>query len=639
MELQPSRHHKYFIFLIYFYLMPAWGGTAISPSQIAVLKDELGQYTIETLTSPALAAQFTLLDHAFSGGYSRSIYWFKLTYPQEQVANQELWLEIQPPYLDDITLYVPTRHGWIAKKGGDNYPQSSKDLPYRGSVFRLDNWQGNELYLRLQTSSSSVLIAQLWQPERFAQVKQLEYGLFGFYYGAFFLIFIIIMLQGAWRYDTVHRLYLINMAMALMFMLGLNGFIANHLFPHQAWIGNHWTPFFSMVGCATNALFYQKLLGITQRNLALWILFRATFWLTLLAAFSPFIDIYNEVAGEVHLVVTIMAIAALLRSIWLCYYHKTESKALILGHTLFLFGILSAILALLGWLPGNIWVLHGPQLGNILSMLVFGFILIKRIREVLDKQKEAEQRARLAELEREKEQRIRREHAYLADMLSHELKTPLGMIDGAVQSLAKLNPHPQEEETKRYHRIRRGVARIDNLINQLLHYERLDNGTLQPNHTPIRLQRFCQELIANHSAEHRIHLHCPPGLHLNADPILLSICVGNLLSNALRYTPAGSPIQLTAGCNKQNVLMTVQDTGPGIEESLKEIVFERYVRGNARRDVEGSGLGLYISRRIAHLHQGQLEVLPVHGSGACFQLTLPQTNNKDAYTHDTNSSC
>lgn len=637
MELLPPRPHKYLLLLICVFMMPAWGNSAIQPERVAVLTDELGQYTIATVSSPAMAARFTPLHHAFSGGYNRSIHWFKFTYPQEQPANQELWLEIQPPYLDDITLYVPTRHGWIEKKGGDHYPQSSRDLPYRGSVFRLDNWQGNELYLRLQTSSSSVLIAQLWQPEHFAQAKQLEYGMLGFYYGAFFLIFIIILLQGGWRYDTVHRLYLINMVMAFLFMLGLNGFIASHFFPHHAWLANHWTSFFSMVGSATTALFYQKLLGIEQNNLPLWVLFRATFWLALLAAFSPFLDIYNEVASNVYLVVTAMATTALLRSIWLCYYRKTESKALILGHTLFLLGILSAILALLGVLPGNIWILHGPQMGNILSMLVFGFILVKRIRDLLVQQKEAEQRARLAELEREKEQRIRREHSYLADMLSHELKTPLGMIDGAVQSLAKLNPHPREEEAKRYHRIRRGVARIDNLINQLLHYERLDNGTLQPNHSNIQLLRFCQELIASHNAEGRITLHCPPGLYLKADAILLSICVGNLLANALKYPPITAGISLTASRQGQDILITVQDNGPGIEEQLKEIIFERYARGNATGDVEGSGLGLYISRRIAALHRGQLELLPPHGGGACFQLRLPQIHNKDAH-NDAHSS-
>jgi signal transduction histidine kinase len=115
---------------------------------------------------------------------------------------------------------------------------------------------------------------------------------------------------------------------------------------------------------------------------------------------------------------------------------------------------------------------------------------------------------------------------------------------------------------------------------------------------------------------------CPP---IQADPGRLEQIVGNLLSNALRYTPESGIVELAIGRDRGDVILTVRDHGPGISPEALPKVFERFYRADKSRSREegGTGLGLAIARRLAEAHNGTLAAENHPMGGALFTLRLP----------------
>jgi len=106
------------------------------------------------------------------------------------------------------------------------------------------------------------------------------------------------------------------------------------------------------------------------------------------------------------------------------------------------------------------------------------------------------------------------------------------------------------------------------------------------------------------------------------DDVLFGQVLWNLLENAAKYTPPGTPVDLAAFEEEGAVIIEVRDRGPGIPPGEEERIFEKFYRGNASR-VSGAGLGLPICRAIVQAHRGTIQALPRSGGGAIFQIRLP----------------
>jgi signal transduction histidine kinase len=112
---------------------------------------------------------------------------------------------------------------------------------------------------------------------------------------------------------------------------------------------------------------------------------------------------------------------------------------------------------------------------------------------------------------------------------------------------------------------------------------------------------------------------------IRADPSSLDELVGNLVDNAVRYTPAGGTVTVEVDSTEDGAAVTVSDTGPGIGSEDLEHIFEPFYRGPAQKNIPGTGLGLPIVRRIAERHGGRVEVQTALGKGSTFRVFLPRT--------------
>lgn len=216
----------------------------------------------------------------------------------------------------------------------------------------------------------------------------------------------------------------------------------------------------------------------------------------------------------------------------------------------------------------------------------------------------------------------------LLDCVSHELKTPLSAIDAASQELLRLTPNQGNAEILKElaSEIHGGSQRLNRVVNNLLDMNRLESGVVQPNREWCDVRELLQSAI---EIEHdsingrEVRLDVPENTPLAlVDHLLMEQAIAKLLANAGTHTPSHLPIEVDAECRSGQLLISVEDRGPGFPAEMSERVFEKFYRGQGRKP-GGLGLGLAIARGFVEAHGGKLTAENRDGGGARFMIEIP----------------
>ncbi|KQQ31001.1 PAS domain-containing sensor histidine kinase [Duganella sp. Leaf126] len=213
-----------------------------------------------------------------------------------------------------------------------------------------------------------------------------------------------------------------------------------------------------------------------------------------------------------------------------------------------------------------------------------------------------------------------------ASMLSHEFRTPLSTIDGAVQRLEMTGTHHDEGTRKRYRKIQTAVDRMLAMLDEYLSPERMASigRARQPDEiSPANLLESVADAARARRARVDLHIGALPQW-MRCDPAGIRLCLDILIDNAIKYTPADTPLALSGRMAPEGgVEFLVGDQGAGVPEAELDTIFGRGTRGANAAGVAGSGLGLYMARSIADVHGGTVSVRNVSESGAEFRIWLP----------------
>ncbi|MGD2179360.1 MAG: ATP-binding protein, partial [Anaerolineae bacterium] len=212
--------------------------------------------------------------------------------------------------------------------------------------------------------------------------------------------------------------------------------------------------------------------------------------------------------------------------------------------------------------------------------------------------------------------------------IAHDLRTPLTVMAGYLEALRDgvLQPSPERFET-----MHQEALHLRRLVEDLRTLSLADAGELTLNREPVPPGLVLEQAAAayQHQAELQgveLIVDAAPSLpHISVDPDRMAQVLGNLVSNALRHTPAGGRISLVAGREPNQVMLAVQDTGAGISPDELPHVFDRFYRGSEAREGDGgeSGLGLAIARSIVEVSGGTISVESTLGQGTTFTIALP----------------
>jgi signal transduction histidine kinase len=594
---------------------------------LAVLLDAHGSETIETVSQPARTGDFVAAPHGFSAGYTRQVHWLRFTLkapPPARDGRRRLLVEFYPPYLDKLAVYLarPGGQGFDAYLHGDQVPFSARLIRHRAFVQGVDfpDAQPIQVYLRLQTSSSSVLVIDALTPDQFIADSAREYVLLGVFFGLL-AAGLLANLRYAFRGDPLQRAFLIHLTTTLYMLFAINGLLAQYVFQDSAFWADRGTSIGSILVVTSATYFYGKVLEMARAAFWMRSIYRIVMWMGVLFLPAPFIGFYPETQRLLIFGALLVVLTGMWRSMQLYRQQSWGSLLIVLALLSSLLGASAATLTLLGMLPGQFWLINSYTISTLgtLAALQAYFMLHARQTEkrLLDARMDVGRAAAVLETERASREGQRR---FLA-MLTHELKTPLAALHlclGQLSRAGRLREHAEN-----------AIEQIDSVIERCDLASRFDDGRLEITRVACSLHELIAELITQRAGNDRIQLTLPQGapIVLQTDPTLLRTILDNLISNALKYSPGHSTIQVLASHHSQagqpGVVIRVENpvAGPAMRPAVEQ-VFTKYYRAPQAQHSTGSGLGLYLVRGLCTMLGGHARYFPDQPN-VIFEVWIP----------------
>ncbi len=225
-----------------------------------------------------------------------------------------------------------------------------------------------------------------------------------------------------------------------------------------------------------------------------------------------------------------------------------------------------------------------------------------------------------------------RVRAEFLSVATHELRTPVTSLRAAAQFLNREFHRAGEQLPQQLARmadvVDRQTVKLARMVDQLLDFSRLEAGRLVLERQPTDLMAIVHgvaELGRTLSERHKVVVQGPKTLMLSIDPLRLEQALINLVSNAVKFSPAGGTVTVTVDDSRRDVVeIAVVDEGVGVPEGHRERIFERFYQVETSERSTGMGLGLYITREIVELHGGRIRQEPAVTGGSRFAFTLPR---------------
>jgi signal transduction histidine kinase len=278
------------------------------------------------------------------------------------------------------------------------------------------------------------------------------------------------------------------------------------------------------------------------------------------------------------------------------------------------------------------WKLVAFQTGfEVMMALIVGWLVQRLAAAGTEAEARADEAERLHEAERRTVEELRRLSTLRADfvsLVSHEVRTPMAAVIGSARTLQQRWRELTAEQRDAFLAlVVDETDRLASLVGEVLDTSRIDAGTFSYSFGDVDVGLLVSETVAAAELAREyvtIDIEIPPELpHVRGDSARLRQVLTNLIENAVKYSPEGAPVQVTAGAVNGSVCVEVKDSGGGIAREDQALIFERFGRVRGTSSKPGTGLGLYIARAIAEAHGGTLEVSSVVGQGSTFTLALP----------------
>jgi signal transduction histidine kinase len=286
-------------------------------------------------------------------------------------------------------------------------------------------------------------------------------------------------------------------------------------------------------------------------------------------------------------------------------------------------------------LPERLTAAAGGRVNLMLLALGLGVALLgasprvhtyrRARREVLIQLGDAYEQQRQAAVEAAEADRLKGE---FLSMVSHELRTPLTAVKGFVDTvLLHWDRFPEERRRDLLERAAGNADDLSRLVDQLVDFARVDTNQVAVDPQPMVVPSAIEEVVSDLApvlAEHPVEVDAPETLVMLADTDAFTHVLVNLLTNAAKFSSAGSPIRVSGRAERGEVVVAVSDRGVGIAPEDQKRIFERfYQSGGAGAARLGTGIGLAIASRFTEVQGGRISVESELGQGSTFSFTLP----------------
>lgn len=593
---------------LFFIPLLLWVGSSYAMQMVdmSVWVDESGTATIEHVSSPEIQESFWPLAYGLSAGYTHKVHWLK-TSLQPQFNTQgtlaTLYLEAQPSYLDDVRFYLPSDNGsWLEFRHGDTVPFKQRLIAHRNFVQPVEfgSLEPMTVFVRLQTTSSSMLVLRVGQDTDLLKISNFEYAALAAFIALLFMALLTNFYRTGFVWDALGWAYTLYLGVAVLHLLGVNGFVAQFLFSSMPAVANHWQAVTNWLIGSLSLLVFGLSLKIHQAHKLLW-------WAYLAGFFVCFSFIGFVLAGEftqgmkVLLPFYVLSLmVCFVRAVQLVLLRKNLAVYIVLAICTVLFAHVSATLALMGLLPGTYWLMFGYQIGVALTFLMLQLMFVRRAWQQTQAYQVMELAAAETNAKLASETQARSTQRSFINMLTHELKTPLSvirMVLGAREPSDNMRQHANA-----------AVHDIDQVIDRVALATKLDEGLQPVQSQMVDVGHLVHQVVAQCVAPHRVKVQVAEPLEVMLDPLLFQTVLSNLLSNAIKYGSPSSVVHVTLVHSGHGLDFEVTNATYSHHHSDPSLWFKKYFRAPASHAKVGSGLGLTIVQDVLKLVGGR--VLP-----------------------------
>jgi signal transduction histidine kinase len=571
-------------------------------------------------------------------GQTRDIHWYRFDLLRKPGAPADWLFEMGEAYIDHLDLFIPKAAGvatgaagrpqdpaaYRLVRLGDFVPFSQRPMQTRLHALPLTLPEGKlvSLYLRVDSVSAIRLSARMWAPAAYIGHQTTDLLFQGLFLGVLGILTLGYVALGLLLRDGALLAYTGYVATVLCYYLFANGIAAVLLPDLPGWFMNMMVGSSGFLGFAAALTMWVYILDLKTRVPWLHRCFKGLALLALLmlpSTVSPLYTLTNPIVTVSALVVVVIALVLTARMSWANPGDPTP-RFYLASTLISLCGLLLTQMSLRGVLPADFAVADPYQISSMLAVLVLGTGLALRIGRLQSERLRAREESAFA-TKRAEEQR-----SFVA-MLSHEFRTPLASIDSAAQMIELSGVVEAPAALARLQRIRSTTRKMAELVELFLSADALDQGALALKPEPVALGQLMDEVLGGlegTEAEERLDLSVEtPDRPLLVDAPFLGVAIGNLVQNALRYSPLDTPVRVTAGDEGNEIVIRVADQGRGMSPEEVERIGSIYFRASSSRGTKGSGLGLYMTQKIVAAHGGTLTVRSERDEGSVFTIRLP----------------
>lgn len=558
----------------------------------------------------------------FSKGYSRSTFWLRLHIAgtAKPAEGGKLILRLEPTYLDEVQLFDPLAPSRAQRFVGDRHDQ--RQAEYRSLVFNFvipSSEAPRYVWLRLKTTSTNLLLVHALQiPDEQAMDQQYQ-ALTSMAFALGFIYFL-------WGLTTwlVHRDRLLGIFSLEQFFSV--AYLAAYVGYFRLFLGDQVAPTFldhltsALVLLTTFAGVYFHYAFLREYQIRpRW---RAIFWVLLLATpLEGLLVLAGQLSTALTLNMLVVFVASPLLLLlvlfgidWKALGNKPflVPKSLLVGFY-WMFCVVTAITALpsLGFKAVSNYAPHFVLIHGFLTGTLMVALLHFRVKRVHEEQQLT---IRLATQEAQQQKQQRDAEKNFLEMLTHEFRTSLSVIRMAIGS------GQMSQKDRAY--ADNAILAMDQVIERCQQVQQLADGQLSLQRDEVDMVHLLRQMQALSADADRIRLEASAQPVLLTDEKLLKVVVGNLLDNALKYSPKGSEVGMRLSATEGGLKLEVSNEPGSAGRPDPKRVFQKYYRNEKAHGLVGSGLGLYIIKNTVSMLGGELRYAPTDQL-VKFELWLP----------------
>ena len=590
----------------------------------------------------------------FNAGFTSRVCWFRLVIAN-QSDRQRLWyLLMDYPLLESIELGMrvdnqPARY----YRAGTAVPYLEWPSSYQSPAFpvKLAAGEQAELLWRVQSPHALQVPVTLLTPEQFARERERNLIIHALFFGGM----LVMVLYNLFLFFSVgERSYLLYVCWATsigLFQVVLHGFSQRFVWPESVLPNLYAMDVLLCLIVLFPGWFTREFLDLENQDPAANRMLRpftqAGF---LLLAALPFVDRYQLIPVSALLIV-LQVVVILVVSLRRIHAADPDAPFFTLAWLCFIVGAVAMGLNKFGLIPRNALTENLVQVGTFLEVVLLSLALAERINRLKEAHAESVRNRVRAEMEAFKATAQNQAKSDFLATMSHEIRTPMN----GVLAMADLLQHTRLDARQKQYvdTILHSSESLITVINDILDYSRIEAGKLDLEQVEVSVDALlddCLSLFAVSSAEKQLPLLCfidsRVPARVRTDPTRLKQIITNLLSNAFKFTDSGQ-ISLSVALRERDetarqctLLFEVEDSGIGLSEPHQQQLFQAFTQADrsTTRRYGGSGLGLTICRRLAHMLGGEIGVRSTPGDGATFWFTvraepLPEAERLPGPTH------